>query len=189
VLWALTIGPLAAQQPPTDVFVLDDFSQGAGASQVGTSWEAFTDGVMGGRSRMTAGIVTDGPAPYLRMVGQVSLENNGGFIQVRLPLAERGSQVDAGAFRGFELEVRGVGSGYFLHLRTSRNRRPWAHYTAPLPVSSNWQTVRVPFEAFRPEFSTRRTTPDLQRLTSVAVVAGNAEFDADISVRTIGMYR
>lgn len=189
MLWVVGGGWLVAEEPPTKVFVLDDFSQGARRSRVGTAWEAFTDGVMGGRSRMTAGIVTDSTAPYLRMTGDVSLENNGGFIQVRLPLAERGDQLNASEFRGFELEVRGTGSDYFLHLRTSRNRQPWAHYAAALPVSRQWQTVRVPFDSFRPDFSTRRTLPDLRRLTSVAVVAGNAEFDADISVRRIGMYR
>ncbi len=138
---------------------------------------------------MSAGIVTDAPVPYLRMVGEVSLANNGGFIQVRLPLAARDDQLDASQFRGFELEIRGRSGDYFLHLRTNRNRQPWAHYTATLPVSRQWQTVRVPFDAFRADFSTRRALPDLQRLTSVAIVAGNSEFDADISVRRIGMYR
>mgnify|MGYP006269907405 FL=1 len=137
---------------------------------------------------MSAGIVSDAPLPYLRMVGEVSLANNGGFIQVRLPLAARDDQLDASQFRGFELEVRGRSGDYFLHLRTGRNRQPWAHYAAPLPVSRQWQTVRVPFDAFRADFSTRRALPDLQRLTSVAIVAGNSEFDADISVRRIGMY-
>lgn len=179
---------MAADTTQAGLFLLDDFTDLNGGSQLGTVWQGFTDGVMGGRSQMSAGIVPE-VDPYLRMTGTVSLENNGGFIQVRLPLADRRGDFDAREFSGLELEVRGAGDDYFLHLRTSRNRLPWAHYAAPLPVSVDWQTVRVPFDSFSAEYSIGRGGPDLRRLTSVAVVAGNAEFQADISVRRIALYR
>ncbi|HMB37435.1 MAG TPA: CIA30 family protein, partial [Wenzhouxiangellaceae bacterium] len=70
-----------------DKLLLDDFSRSDGVSAIGTRWQDFSDRVMGGLSDMQAGIVETERGSVLRMSGQVRLENNGGFIQVRLPLA------------------------------------------------------------------------------------------------------
>lgn len=68
------------------VLILDDFTSQSGTSTYGTAWQGFTDRVMGGRSDMRAGISRESGDSFLRMAGVVSLENNGGFIQARLPL-------------------------------------------------------------------------------------------------------
>lgn len=169
--------------------ILDDFTNRSGASTYGTSWQGFTDRVMGGRSDMRAGIAQESGDSFLRMTGLVSLENNGGFIQARLPLVNGNDTLDARGFSGVELEVRGREGRYFVHLRTSRNRMPWSYYAAPVPVDAEWQTVRIPFDVFRSSTALRRDMPDLQRLQSIAIVAGTVAFEADIAVRQIALYR
>ena len=47
-------------------------------------WYTVNDDVMGGISKSNMELNDDGTATFL---GQVSLENNGGFVQVALPLA------------------------------------------------------------------------------------------------------
>ncbi len=171
------------------VLILDDFTSQSGTSTYGTAWQGFTDRVMGGRSDMRAGISRESGDSFLRMAGVVSLENNGGFIQARLPLVAGSETLDAREFTGVELEVRGREGSYFVHLRTSQNRLPWSYYAAPVPVDTEWRTVRIPFDAFRSSSALRRDMPDLRRLQSIAIVAGTVAFEADIAVRHIALYR
>ncbi|MGD7552053.1 CIA30 family protein, partial [Ralstonia pseudosolanacearum] len=61
--------------------VIDDLSAPHPRAANGAVWDLVSDRVMGGVSRgvMIREVVRDRPA--LRMQGEVSLENNGGFIQ------------------------------------------------------------------------------------------------------------
>lgn len=172
----------------SDPLLLDDFSSGGAEAVIGTRWEAFTDRVMGGRSDMAAGIAPMDGEYVLRMTGAVSLENNGGFIQVRLPLPDS-RQLDAGAYTGVFLEVRGAPGSYYIHLRDDRTRAPWAYYRRRIDVQESWQTVLLPFDTFESAGMLRSLTPNVDRLRSLAIVAAGEEFDADITVRTIGLYR
>jgi hypothetical protein len=121
------------------------------------------------------------------MTGVVSLANNGGFIQTRLPLAASGT-FDASEYSGVALVARARGKDYYLHLRTPRNVFPWAHFAAELPVTEEWRRIEVPFSAFEAQYMIGGRL-DTSRLRSVAVVAAGAEFEADIWVRSIGLYR
>lgn len=195
VLVALALGDSMAEvaQESGDL-VLDNFADGDGRPRVGVAWQGFTDGVMGGRSRMEAGVERAreaGEDPYLRLSGEVSLENNGGFIQVRLLLSDGGAW-DAGEYRGVFLEARSdrpLDGGYWMHLRTSRTRMPWAHYEQTLPVTGEWQRIELPFAEFAPSYMLARRGPDQSRLRSLAVVAAKQAFSAQIEVRRIGLYR
>ena len=70
-----------------EAMVLDDRSSGDDRAQNGARWRLYTDGVMGGISQANIAFdVVDGRR-CLRLSGDVSLENNGGFVQVALDLA------------------------------------------------------------------------------------------------------
>jgi hypothetical protein len=165
--------------------LLDDFSS-PGESAIGTRWEGFTDRVMGGMSDMQAGYARDGDASVLRMTGSVSLENNGGFIQVRMPLASRGT-LDASGYSGVSLEVRAAPGDYYLHIRTRSTRLPWQYFEARIEAGQEWSTVNIPFASF--DAQSTLSHMNTAQLRSIAIVGGKAEFDADISVRRIEFYR
>jgi hypothetical protein len=168
-------------------FLLDDFR--SGLSTLGTSWEGFTDRVMGGMSEMTVGIRQEEGIPFLSMSGTVSLRNNGGFIQSRLLLRKSGKPAfDASAWTGIRLVVRGVGSGYYLFLRTVDNRLPWAFFMAPIALTGDWEEVRIPFSTFGKGDFGSFFGLNLKRLASVAVVAYKKEFAARLDLREIGFY-
>jgi hypothetical protein len=168
--------------------VLDDFSAAAQRSADVGQWEGFTDQVMGGQSEMQAGLREEEGLRFLRMEGRVSLENNGGFIQVRLPLTARSGGFNGAAFRGVRIRYRTAAKGsYYLHLRTTRTRLPWAHYAAPLPSSPEWDEAFVPWEDFDPQLTILRR-PAVHQLTSIAVVAAKKAGEARIDIRSIGLY-
>lgn len=169
----------------SNTLVLDDFGRDDGVSAIGTRWQGFTDRVMGGISDMRAGLVETEQGMALRMSGRVRLENNGGFIQVRLALAEDGNSLDASRFDGVEITLRGAPGAYYLHLRTPDSSRPWQYYRARLPVSEEWTTRTIAFGDFEGKSISGR--PDFSRLRSIAVVACGEAFDAEIEIARIAL--
>ena len=88
--------------------IIDDLSREPPVAAIGSQWRLFTDQVMGGVSKGT--MVRDTVArPAIRMRGDVSLENNGGFVQIVLDLSPDGGAVDANGWSGIELEIFGNG--------------------------------------------------------------------------------
>jgi len=188
---ALTVvGSLLAGEEAIDMesyFLLDDFADDRSA--IDTEWKGFTDQVMGGVSDMTVVKVPDPKGPYLRMSGAVSLENNGGFIQLRLMLGRWNGGFDGRSFEGIRLKVRGEGEGYFIFLRTTTMVMPWQYFAAPVPVTDEWQVVDIPWTAFKPGDYGRLGRLRIRRLRSLALVAYGKEFDARVDLTEIGLYR
>ena len=183
VLFASTGGVNAEERT---VLLIDDFSREDGRSALGTEWRAFTDRVMGGVSRGSASRDTLATLPCLRLRGEVSLENRGGFIQVALPLGGARGPLDAGGYRGFRITVAGNGRTYSIHLRTADTRMPWQYYQAPSPPpkAGTRSRFRSPPFAARPQRPARPVTP--QR---VAIAAAKWEGAADVAIARIYLYR
>lgn len=166
--------------------IIDDFSRPFPESAVGTHWQLLSDAVMGGVSsgRMTSAVVSGRAA--IRMQGSVSLENNGGFLQIALDLAPGGGSVDASRFLGLEIDTLGNGEDYGLHLRTSDLTRPWQSYRAGFKAGGMWMTIQMPFAAFVPY---RTDMPlDVRRLRRLGIVAIGREFSPDICVGGVRFY-
>jgi hypothetical protein len=167
--------------------LIDDLTGPDGRSALGTNWQFFTDRVMGGVSRGSAALDTLQGRACIHLRGQVSLENNGGFVQVALPLGRQGEVLDASEYAGVRLMVRGNGDEYYVHLRTRDTRLPWQYYQARFKAESSWQSVEVPFRAFRAE---NLDVPlDASQLLRVAIVAAKKEMEADVAVARISLYR
>ena len=167
--------------------IIDALDQESPRATIGTRWELIADRVMGGVSsgEMTRELVAGRPA--LRMRGAVSLENNGGFVQIALDLATGGVAVDARPWTGIEIDVFGNGERYNLHLRTTDVVRPWQSYRAEFIATPAWQTTRLPFSKFEPH---RIDVPlDLARLRRLGVVAIGRAFSADVAIGRLQFYR
>ncbi len=166
--------------------IIDDLSRPFPESAIGTRWQLMSDTVMGGMSsgHMTSAVVSGRRA--IRMQGSVSLENNGGFLQIALDLASDGGTVDASAFRGIAIEFLGDGEAYGLHLRTSDLARPWQSYRASFVARETWSTLQVPFVDFVPH----RTQVSLStaRLRRLGIVAIGRKFNPDLCVGGVSFY-
>lgn len=167
-------------------WLIDDFESGGGMSPLGTEWGCFTDRVMGGVSEAAHGFDTIDGESCIRLQGKVSLENNGGFVQVALPLEPDGKAVDAGGYDGIRLRVRGNGEKYFVHLRTRDTRLPWQYYAAAFETEEAWQTVEILFEDFEP--ASLRKPLDSGSLKRVAIVAAKKAFEADVAVSRLAFF-
>lgn len=166
--------------------LIDDLSGDFPKTTAGTEWQLLSDAVMGGVSsgRMTQETVAGRKA--IRMRGDVSLENNGGFLQMALDLAPGGGTVDASGFTGIAVEVWGNGEDYGLHLRSADIQRPWQSYRQGFRANAEWGQVRLPFSGFVPH---RIDVPlDLRRLRRLGLVAIGRAFTADLAVGGVRFY-
>ena len=166
--------------------LIDDFTSAELVSKLGTRWHGVTDRVMGGVSEATVTHELLDGRPCLRLSGHVRLENNGGFVQASLDLRTGGSWLDAGAFTGVRLTVRGNGEEYAVSLRTPDNVRPWQSYRARFIAEGSWHTLELPFGAFEPH---RTEIPlDTARLRRIGLIAIGHAFHADLAVSALAFY-
>lgn len=166
--------------------VIDDLTEPEPRASCGAAWELIVDGVMGGRSTATMRRAVVAGRPAVRLEGVVSLENNGGFVQIALDLRGDGGTLDASAWSGIALDVVGNGETYNLHLRTADVVRPWQSYRASFHAPRAWATVHLPFTGFTPH---RVDAPfDVHRLRRLGIVAIGRAFTADVAVGGVRFY-
>ena len=147
-------------------------------------WEFISDDVMGGFSYGKIEFIKEKNISFARMTGNVSLENNGGFIQFRRKQLDR---FDTN-YKGIQIEVRGNIDEYFIHLRTTGTLLPWQYYQASFKVDRNWKTINIPFESFKRSGVMLTKVINAKNIKSIAIVAFGKEYEALIDVNNINIY-
>lgn len=103
-------------------------------------WNIINDTVMGGRSDASIELTDDS----VIFTGNVSLQNNGGFVSYRSPF----QRYDLSEYNGIEIRYRSTGRRFSLQLDT--NRRWWLpNYKHHFENDSNeWVSEQLFFEEF-----------------------------------------
>jgi hypothetical protein len=142
--------------------IIDDLSRPGLISALNTRWRGVSD------------------------KGDVSLENNGGFLQAVLPLAKDKKTFNASGYTGVQIFVHGNGEQYSIHLRTPDNSRPWQSYRAHFTAAPAWKKIDIPFSGFVPY---RHEKPlDKSRLRRISFVAIGRVLQADLAIGGVGLY-
>ncbi len=165
--------------------IIDDRRNGNTRSNIGSDWRLFTDDVMGGISKGNISAEQYQGKACLRMTGQVSTENNGGFVQMSLDL-NGGKAFDASNFEGLELLVAGNNEVYNLHYRTSGLWMPWQSYRASFKVTPEWGIVKIPFSIMTQYKTSKKFQP--KQIKRLGLVAIGKNFDADLCVASVKFY-
>lgn len=129
-------------------------------------WSLISDQVMGSVSSATQHQAERHSSPCTCLVGRTSLDNNGGFVQIKLDIEPSELSAD---YKGLFIELAGNAHDYNLHVKTAQLTRPWQSFRCTLPVEPQWTRFVVPFE----QLLAHRTEVELQpaEIKSVAVVA------------------
>ncbi|MBN1764909.1 MAG: bifunctional methionine sulfoxide reductase B/A protein [Sedimentisphaerales bacterium] len=178
--------PQTPQTIPSQILI-DDFTSPKDSEQFPGPWEFITDQVMGGVSTGNMETGKWDERDGLRMRGNVSLENNGGFIQMRLMLKAKGENFDASGYDGIRLKVKGNDHTYAVHLRTRHTWMPWQYYQADFLAGQQWQQINIPFKKFK-SYNLEKDL-DVTSLESIAIVASEKAFTADVTVDEISFYK
>jgi hypothetical protein len=182
----LVIAGLSFSEDNGEGLLLEDFSV-TGNSSYGTEWKFYSDQVMGGVSEGKATSIRTDRGKGMRLEGTVKLDNNGGFIQVALPLKKGWSSLDASSYTGVRLTIKGNGEPYAIHLRSNQTFLPWHYYAAEFETTGEWQTIEIPFKDFKPDKGNKPLkTKKLKRL---GIVAAFKAMDAQLDITRVELYR
>ena len=148
--------------------------------QIDANWEYVADTVMGGVSRGRIAREEVAGRMATRLTGQVSLDNNGGFVQMACDLRPDGGAMDASGFTALEIDVFGNDETYDLRLRTDQLSRPWQSFRLDFRAPAEWTTQRFAFDAF--EAHRTDASFDPTRLRRIGLLAIGREFAADVAI-------
>jgi len=122
-------------------------------------WWIVNDTVMGGRSQSE--LLKSREQGFIRFMGNLSLQNNGGFASTR-------SLTEQNFFGNTDkicLEVRGDGRAYQLRLRSNRNFDGYAYVKQFQTINKRW--IKLSFELSEFEASFRgRTLTGVPQITA-----------------------
>lgn len=166
--------------------VLSDFTGSRPYYIEGSSWRGFSDRVMGGISDAAFGQDTVAGKTCARMTGNVTRENNGGFIQMAMYFGTNEAELDGSDYDGIELHVHGNNEDYNLHVRTADCGWYDQSYRATFFAKQEWQTVRVPWDQFKANGI--KAPLDTARINRIAILGWMREFKADIALAEIALY-
>ena len=161
----------------SEEMIFEDFSEVKSIE----NWEFISDQVMGGVSLGRFEVLKEKRIKFLRMTGNVSLENNGGFIQVRkkvYPAIEEN-------IKGIKLITRGNQSDYFIHIRTKYTILPWQYYQLKFRVSNQWESKILNIDEFARSGSLLPKVINPKYIKSIALVAFGREHDVELDVAEI----
>ena len=163
------------------VFVLS-MSNAVGAKNLvyENNWAYLADTVMGGVSRGGAEFA----AGALRLAGQVSTKNNGGFIQVRTKV----DPIDPKNKTGIKIKVKGNGDVYYLHIRNASTRLPWHYYTTSFQTSEKWKEIIIPFDEFEKSAALMPRKLNADTIKTIGLVAYGKDHNADVSIANLEFY-
>ncbi len=164
--------------------ILDNLSS-PGITTQKQNWAFFTDGVMGGLSEGKAVISNVEGQDCYHMTGNVTTENNGGFIQIRNQLKP---PISTKEYEGIYLKVLGNKENYSIHLRTALTMAPWQYYKFSFKTKDQWNEIKAPFREFEKSNAYQPSSLLGQKIKSIGLVAGFKDFKADICLSEIGFY-
>ncbi|WP_166253459.1 CIA30 family protein [Marinobacter salicampi] len=154
------------------------------AGQDGPSpWTLVSDQVMGGVSSGTLRQEDRYGSSCACLSGRTRLENNGGFLQMKLEIEPDHLRADYG---GLFIELLGGAHDYNLHVKTDQLEKPWQSFRCTLQAEPRRTRFVVPYS----QLQAHRTDAELQpaNIRSVAVVAIGSAFDVDVCVRRFGFF-
>lgn len=124
--------------------VIFDFN----SEETSGNWYLVNDDVMGGVSKSTMKVNTDGTATFS---GILSPDNNGGFASVRASIANN----DEPKFQGVNIRVKGDGNIYNVRFRIDNNFDGYAYQAKIQTEKSSWKEYKIPFSDFKPTYRGR----------------------------------
>ena len=150
------------------------------------AWEFVPDAVMGGLSRGHISKEVVNGAAATRLTGEVSLENNGGFLQMAFDFAAGGGAFDASAWTGIKIDVCGNGQSYDLRLRTTDLEKPWQSFRSEFTAPNEWTALQFAFADLDPHRTDAHFNP--KALRRLGIVAVGRAFAVDVAVRNVEFY-
>ena len=146
-----------------------------------SSWRYIADDVMGGMSSgKVEFIIIDGKSNAL-LTGNVSTENNGGFIQIRKELKD----INLSKTDRIRIVARGNNEKYYVFLRTTGTILPWQYYSYEFDVRNEYNEFIMPIRDFKKSGMLLANQINPKKITSIGIVAYGRDHYAELYVKEL----
>lgn len=144
-------------------------------------WEYIADDVMGGVSKGNVEFQNIEGSNIALIQGNVSTENNGGFIQIRRALRN----IDLKEAKSVKIIAKGNDQAYFVFLRTTGTVLPWQYYSAEFKVTKNFEEFILPIDEFKKSGLLMAGKVNPKNITSIGLVAFGRDHQAELHVKEV----
>ena len=144
-------------------------------------WDFISDNVMGGVSTGTVEFLSINGNLIALIKGQVSTENNGGFIQIRHELNDI-NLIEASKIR---VVAKGNNQKYFIFLRTKGTILPWQYYSHEFDVRNEYDEFIMQIKDFKKSGMLLANQINPKKITSIGIVAYGRDHVAEIYVKEL----
>ncbi|PPR13563.1 MAG: hypothetical protein CFH42_01315 [Alphaproteobacteria bacterium MarineAlpha12_Bin1] len=165
---------ITINKSPGDVVFRDNFRDQ-------NQWRFITDAVMGGVSTGTVVFETKEGSFHALLSGNVTTENNGGFIQIRRNLRDH----NLTKAKYIKIVAKGNNQKYFIHLRTTGMLFPWQYYQSEFIVTEEFKEFILPIKGFKKSGFLLANTVQSRGITSLGIVAIGRNHQAKIYIKEI----
>ena len=117
--------------------------------------------------------------------GNVSTENNGGFIQIRRDL----KNINLENANSVKLVAKGNSQKYYIFLRTTGTILPWQYYASEFTVNENFNEFVLPISDFEKSGFLLAKNINPKKITSIGIVAYGRDHEAEIFIKEIGFIK
>tara|TARA_Y100000591_G_C21564880_1_gene560459 strand:+ start:40 stop:606 length:567 start_codon:yes stop_codon:yes gene_type:complete len=148
-------------------------------------WRYIADDVMGGVSQGQVDFETINGSNVAILRGNVSTENNGGFIQIRRDL----KNINLNEAQYVNIIARGNNQKYFIFLRTTGTILPWQYYSSEFEVTDEFEEFILPIDEFKKSGVLMIGKVNPKNITSIGIVAFGRDHQAELYVRKIEFKR
>jgi hypothetical protein len=155
------------------------------------AWRTYTDKLAGGKSTIqVSGQLRNGPTPsyFTHMQGTLVRYLMFTFAGMQSQFEPGGAPLDARGYTGIEFWVRGDGHSYMAQVTTA-SVKDFNYFTAPLPTTSQWTLVKVPFARLHQVIPGRASVPWTGKdVTGVSFQANGFVGTFSLEVGNISLY-
>jgi len=175
-----------------ETMIIDDMRNANGEAEkadfceaTSERWCFVTDKVMGGVSEGRFETKVDGKDSHYNMQGNVSTENNGGFLQFRTKINDHPV---GKLYKGIRIQVRGNNEEYAVHIRTKYLFLPWQYYQSKFVATNKWEVIELPLKDFKKSNFYQPSSVSSIDIQTLGIVAIGRNFQANIDLRYIELY-
>ena len=175
-----------------ETMIIDDMRNSSGEAEkadfceaTSERWCFVTDKVMGGVSEGRFETKVDGKDSHYNMRGNVSTENNGGFLQFRTKINDHPI---GKLYKGIRIQVRGNNEEYAVHIRTKYLFLPWQYYQSKFIATNEWEVIELPLKDFKKSNFYQPSSVSSIDIQTLGIVAIGRDFQANIDLRYIELY-
>ena len=144
-------------------------------------WTYIADNVMGGISDGGVEFNLVDSNVYALLSGNVSTENNGGFIQIRREL----KNIDLSKAKSIRVYARGNNEKYYIFLRTTGTILPWQYYSHEFTVNEEYNEFIMQIQDFKKSGSLLAKQINPKKITSIGIVAYGRDHYAELYVKEL----